>query len=75
MFIIRYLVASAIVLGGILVWGLWAGYSAWTITGLSLLALFVVQAAIVIYVVVTASSARLRKPVPAPIEHLNTSPR
>lgn len=71
MFVVRYLMAALAVLVAVPAWGIWAGYSAWTIVGLSLMAVLVLQAAIIAWVVVAASrrdrhpDARASAPSPA----------
>ena len=55
MFVVRYLMVAVAVMAGILTWGSAAGYSAWQIAGMSVLAVLALQALILGYVVFAAT--------------------
>ena len=62
MFVVRYLMVAVAVMAGILTWGSAAGYSAWQIAGMSVLAVLALQALILGYVVFAATRNKNRDP-------------
>lgn len=65
MFVVRYLMVAVVAIVAVAAGGIVAGFSAWAVAGMALLALLVMQAGIVAYVVVDATRRDPRPPVPA----------